>query len=281
MVIDQFKKQVHNPSGQTLVMGILNVTPDSFSDGGEFDDTKKAVEHAISMISAGADVIDIGGESTRPGSKPVPVDDELARVIPVIELIRQESDICISIDTYKSAVANTALEAGADIVNDISGFMFDPQMVDTIRAAGVPAILMHIKGTPRDMQKNPSYNNLMMELVQYFEARIEYAVSSGLDRSQLILDPGIGFGKRLDDNFTILRNLNRIVELGQPVLIGPSRKAFIGNVLDLPPADRLEGTIAAVVAGIMNGARIVRVHDVGAVKRSVIICDRIRGAIAA
>ena len=261
-------------------MGVLNVTPDSFSDGGQFLDTKIAVCHALRMAEQGADIIDIGGESTRPGSDPVSINDELARVIPVIEGIRDESTIPISIDTYKSIVARAAIAAGANIINDISGLNFDPEMVNIVRDHRVPIIIMHIKGTPKNMQIDPQYDDLIQEVIDYFQKQIDFCRDNGVPKSKIILDPGIGFGKRLNDNFILIRELKRFTELGYPVLIGPSRKSFIGLTLDLPVEQRFEGTAAAITAGIMNGARIIRVHDVLEMKRVQIISDQIRGAVA-
>ena len=261
-------------------MGVLNVTPDSFSDGGQFLDTKSAVYHALRMAEQGADIIDIGGESTRPGSDPVSINDELARVIPVIEGIRGKSTIPISIDTYKSIVARAAIAAGANIINDISGLNFDPEMVNIVRDHRVPIIIMHIKGTPKNMQVDPQYDDLIQEVIDYFQKQIDFCRDNGVPKSKIILDPGIGFGKKLNDNFILIRELKRFTELGYPVLIGPSRKSFIGLTLDLPVEQRFEGTAAAITAGIMNGARIIRVHDVLEMKRVQIISDQIRGAIA-
>ena len=275
-----FQHRLNNNNTPTLVMGILNVTPDSFSDGGQFLDTKSAVCHAFRMAEQGADIIDIGGESTRPGSDPVSINDELARVIPVIEGIRGESTIPISIDTYKSIVARAAIAAGANIINDISGLNFDPEMVNIVRDHRVPIIIMHIKGTPKNMQVDPQYDDLIQEVIDYFQKQIDFCRDNGVPKSKIILDPGIGFGKRLNDNFILIRELKRFTELGYPVLIGPSRKSFIGLTLGLPVEQRFEGTAAAITAGIMNGARIIRVHDVLEMKRVQIISDQIRGAIA-
>ena len=275
-----FQHRLTNNNTPTLVMGVLNVTPDSFSDGGQFLDTKSAVCHALRMAAQGADIIDIGGESTRPGSDPVSINDELARVIPVIEGIRGESAISISIDTYKSIVARAAIAAGANIINDISGLNFDPEMVNIVRDHRVPIIIMHIKGTPKNMQVDPQYDDLIQEVIDYFQKQIDFCRDNGVPKSKIILDPGIGFGKKLNDNFILIRELKRFTELGYPVLIGPSRKSFIGLTLDLPVEQRFEGTAAAITAGIMNGARIIRVHDVLEMKRVQIISDQIRGAIA-
>ncbi|MAD52338.1 MAG: dihydropteroate synthase [Candidatus Marinimicrobia bacterium] len=270
-------KNIHTSNTSTLIMGILNVTTDSFSDGGQFIDRDIAVNHALEMEKSGADIIDIGGESTRPGAEPVTMEEELDRVISIIEGIRSNSNVCISIDTYKADVADKALSAGADMVNDISGLQFDERMVNVVRAANVPVIIMHIKGTPRNMQQDPHYENLMEEIVAYFQERVEFCHEHGIKNENIILDPGIGFGKRLQDNFELLRELKQISNLGFPVLSGPSRKSFIGLTLDLPVDERVEGTAAAVTASILNNANIVRVHDVKEMKRVAIITDTIRG----
>ena len=272
----QFKSWLKAPS-QTLIMGILNVTPDSFSDGGKFDTPEQAAAYAIKMVEDGAHIIDIGGESTRPGAKPVSLDEELNRTAPVIEAIRNQSDCIISIDTYKSEVAAGALDAGANMVNDISGFTFDEGMAPFVAEKEVPVVIMHIKGTPRDMQKEPNYDHLIREIKEYFTVQIASAKEAGIQDYNIILDPGIGFGKRLEDNFELIRELKQICAMGYPVLIGPSRKSFIGMVLNLPVAERLEGTLASITAGVMNGARIVRVHDVIATHRTVTITEKIMG----
>jgi len=260
-------------------MGIINVTPDSFSDGGKYFTKNSAVNHAMSLIKDGADILDIGGESSRPGAAPISVKDELNRIIPVIKLIRKtDSAVLISIDTTKSVVAKQAVEAGADIVNDISGFALDKNMPSVVSSLDVPVVLMHMKGKPLTMQKKPHYDNLVSEISSFFLSQINVAKSAGIKTEKIILDPGIGFGKTLDHNFTIIQKLNEFCELGYPVLIGPSRKAFIGSMLDLPSHDRLEGTAAAVSASILNGARIVRVHDVKEMKRVVTITEKIRTA---
>ena len=270
-------KNIHIPHAPTLIMGILNVTTDSFSDGGLFFDMGIAINHALEMEAAGADIIDIGGESTRPGAEPVLLEDELNRVIPVIEAIRSESDVCVSIDTYKADVAEKAITAGANIVNDISGLQFDESMANVVKNNNVPVVIMHIKGTPREMQKDPHYDDLMQEVVAYFQERVEFCRQRGIKKGNIILDPGIGFGKRSQDNFELLRELKQIADLGYPVLSGPSRNSFIGLTLDLPVDERVEGTAAAVTASILNGAKIVRVHDVQEMKRVVTIADNIRG----
>ena len=267
----RFNQWIREENPATLIMGILNVTPDSFSDGGMYYNATQAIEFALQMEEEGADIIDVGGESTRPGAKTVELQKECDRILPVIEGIRTKSDILISIDTYKSEVARQSIATGAGMVNDISGMTFDPNMVDIIKESGLPVVIMHIKGTPKNMQKNPYYEDLMQELTEYFEERKKFARAKGILDQQIILDPGIGFGKRLQDNFQLLRELKKIVDMGFPVLIGPSRKSFIGLTLDLPVDQRLEGTAAAVTTGI------VRVHDVKVMKRVALITDSIRG----
>ena len=261
----------------TLIMGILNMTPDSFSDGGQFKSHDKAIGHALKMVEEGANIIDIGGESTRPGAESVQLEEELSRTIPIIEAIRLKSDCLISIDTYKSKVAKAALDAGADMVNDISGLTFDHNMASLVAKRNVPVIIMHIKGKPGDMQKNPNYDNLIKEIKAFFEVQIAIAKKAGIDSGNIILDPGIGFGKRLEDNFEIIRELGQISTMGYPVLLGPSRKSFIGFTLDLPVEERIEGTLASITAGVINGARIVRVHDIRATRRTLTITEKIMG----
>jgi dihydropteroate synthase len=243
-----------------LIMGILNVTPDSFSDGGCFADVDTAVERALQMTEAGADIIDIGGESSRPGSLPVTEGAELQRVLPVIEQLRRKSGILISVDTYKSEVARQALQSGANIVNDISGCRFDPKMPAVVAGFDCPLIIMHIKGTPRDMQRDPHYDDVMQEIYRYFEEQLEVLGKQGI--SKIIIDPGFGFGKRLTDNLTILRDLRDFQFLGAPLLIGTSRKSFIGAVTGKEVQQRLSGSLASQIMAVMNGADIVRVHDV-------------------
>ncbi len=261
----------------TLIMGILNMTPDSFSDGGQFKSHDKAIDHALKMVEEGANIIDIGGESTRPGAESVQLEEELSRTIPIIEAVRLKSDCLISIDTYKSKVAKAALDAGADMVNDISGLTFDHNMASLVAERNVPVIIMHIKGKPGDMQKNPNYDNLIKEIKAFFEVQIAIAKKAGIDSGNIILDPGIGFGKRLEDNFEIIRELGQISTMGYPVLLGPSRKSFIGFTLDLPIEERIEGTLASITAGVINGARIVRVHDIRATRRTLTITEKIMG----
>ncbi len=273
---EQLQTWLNKPSN-TLIMGILNVTPDSFSDGGKFDTPEQAASHASKMIEDGADIIDIGGESTRPGAEPVSIDEELNRTIPVIEAIRDQSDCIISIDTYKSKVAESALDAGANMVNDISGLTFDEGMASLVAEKETPVVIMHIKGLPLDMQEDPHYDDLIREVKEYFTAQITKAKEAGISDAHIILDPGIGFGKRLEDNFELIRELKQICAMEYPILIGPSRKSFIGTVLNLPTTERLEGTLASITAGVMNGARIVRVHDIMAVRRTIAITEKIMG----
>ena len=247
----------------TLIMGILNVSPDSFYDGGRYDEPEKAVERAKQMVSCGADIIDVGGESTRPGSDPVSLKEELNRVIPVIEAISSEIDVPISIDTYKSEVAEKAIQAGASIINDISGLGFDEKMAEVAAEYDVPVVIMHIRGTPGDMQKNPHYDDVISDILAFFRDRIKFAIDSGIDKNKIIIDPGIGFGKTVEHNLEIIKKLREFKILGKPILIGTSRKSFIGFTLEQEnPGDRLYGTLATVAASVMNGADIVRVHDV-------------------
>ena len=259
-------------------MGVLNITPDSFSDGGLFLDTNKAVAHGLRLAEEGADIIDIGGESSRPGSDPISLTEELDRVIPVITELKQKTDVLISIDTMKAGVAEGALDAGADIINDISALRVDPDMALLAAERRAPVILMHMLGTPKTMQDNPAYDNVLSQIHTFFEERIDYAVTQGIKKSKLILDPGIGFGKRLQDNLVLLKELSFFADLNLPLLIGPSRKSFIGAILDLPVTQRLEGTLASTTAAILNGAHIVRVHDVAAVRKAVLVTDAILAA---
>ena len=276
-MIESFQDWCLNPKRETLVMGIVNVTPDSFSDGGKFFSPEVAISHASKLISQGADIIDIGGESTRPGAEQVSESEELKRVIPVIEKIRTDNPtILISIDTTKASVAKHAVEAGADIINDVSGLSFDNNMTGIVESLNVPVVIMHMKGNPQNMQLNPKYKDIVNEILDFFKMKIKIAIQSGINRSMIILDPGIGFGKTVEHNFELLSRLNEFNVLELPIMIGPSRKSFIGITLDLPPEDRVEGTAAAVSAGVMNGASIVRVHDVKSMKRVVRIIEKVR-----
>ncbi len=236
-----------------LIMGVVNVTPDSFADHGRFFRHDDAIAQARALVAAGADILDIGGESTRPFADPVTLEEELRRVLPVIEAVA-ETSVPISIDTYKATVAREALAAGAAIINDISALRFDPEMAPLAAAHQVPVVLMHMQGTPRDMQRQPHYDDLLGEIKAFFRERLEFAASQGIPREQLILDPGIGFGKTWQHNLTILNRLDAFQDLGCPLLIGPSRKAFIGRILDLPAGEERDvGTLAALAVAVMRG----------------------------
>jgi dihydropteroate synthase len=261
-------------------MGILNVTPDSFYDGGRRPDAHKAVADAIAMVEAGADIIDIGGESTRPGARPVSLDDELARVLPVIRALRHLTQLPISIDTYKAGVAKAALAEGADVVNDISALTFDSGMVDLVAAEKVPVVLMHMQGTPRTMQVEPHYSDVVAEVRDFLARRVEFAVERGIEREKIIIDPGIGFGKTLEHNLALLRGLPDLARVGQPLLVGVSRKGFIGKLLNAVPEERLEGSVAAAVAAVLAGAHVIRVHDVKATRKAIRVADAIRFGVS-
>ena len=264
---------------KTIVMGILNVTPDSFSDGGLFCNSKTAVDRAMQMIDEGADIIDIGGESSRPGAKSVDTKTELSRVIPIIEILVKKTKTPISIDTTKAKVATLALAAGAEIVNDISALNGDKKMAGIVRDAGAALILMHMRGNPQSMQKdNLVYDDLMGEIISYLKTSSEKAISAGIDKNCLAIDPGIGFGKTAEDNYKIINNLSELKGLGFPMMIGPSRKSFIGKVIGGEPHERIEGTAAAISVAIINGAKIVRVHDVAAMKKVCAVTDAIVSA---
>jgi len=256
-------------AARTYVMGILNVTPDSFYDGGRFNEPEKAVEHGVELAAEGADFIDIGAESTRPGAEPVEPLEQLARLLPVLRRLVKRVRIPISVDTASARVAAAALAEGAALVNDVTALTGDAKMAPVVARAGVPCVVMHMRGRPRTMQRNPRYRDLMGEIVTYLAGAVERAVKAGIERSQVIVDPGIGFGKLLQHNLEILRRLRELKSLGLPVLVGPSRKSFIGQVLDLPAPERLEGTLAACVVAARNGANILRVHDVRTVRRAL------------
>jgi len=260
---------------QPLIMGILNVTPDSFTDGGKFLDTNTAVNHAMDMIVDGADIIDIGGESTRPFSDSVSEEEELSRVISVIQKLREKTDTIISIDTTKSSVADKACSVGADIVNDISGLSFDSNMVNTVIKHDCPVVLMHIIGNPKTMQENPSYNDLISDITNHLLDRANFALKKGVKKHNIILDPGIGFGKTIDNNFNIINNIDKLNDLGYPILIGASRKSFIGKTLNVDENNRIEGTIVSNIIALDRGCKIFRVHDIIEAKRSLIIGNKI------
>lgn len=261
---------------KTHVMGVLNVTPDSFSDGGLYLKPEKAVEHGLEMVCNGADIIDVGGESTRPYARRVSTAEEKDRVLPVIEALAKEVRIPISIDTYKSEVARDAIKSGASMINDISALRFDPEMGSLAARAGVPVIIMHMKGDPSNMQDNPSYDDLIIEILDFFKDAIEHAKSAGIPRDLIIVDPGIGFGKIFDDNLKIIRKLARFASLGCPIMLGTSNKAFIGHILNNEPFERDTGTMATIAAASMNGAHIVRAHNVEKAVETVKIIDAIK-----
>ena len=271
-------ERVFDCSERTLVMGILNVTPDSFSDGGRFLDRATAVAHATRMVDDGADILDVGGESTRPGSTPVSADEELERVHPVIERLAElHPAVPISIDTRKTDVAAEALDAGATIVNDVSAGA-DPAMFDLVRDREAAVVLMHMQGDPTTMQEAPHYDDVVGEVHEYLRQRIEAAELAGIDPERIAIDPGIGFGKDLDHNLELMHGVDALLDLGRPVLVGPSRKKFIGTILDLPEEERVEGTVGAVVWMLARGAHLVRVHDVKEVVRAVRVSDAIARA---
>ncbi len=265
---------------RTHIMGVLNVTPDSFSDGGLYFQRDKAIEHGLSMAQDGADIIDVGGESTRPYSEKISLQEELDRVIPVIQALSSEIKIPISIDTYRAEVARQALQAGASIINDISALRFDPDMISVAAEAGVPVVLMHMQGSPIDMQKDPTYENLIPEILDFLKDAIDRAVAGGIQKDMIIVDPGIGFGKTFDHNLQIIRELNQFSVLERPVMLGTSNKAFIGHILSKEPHERDTGSMATVAAGVLNGAHIVRVHNVEKTVETIKIIDAIkRGSV--
>ncbi|MCK9229900.1 MAG: dihydropteroate synthase [Syntrophales bacterium] len=262
---------------RTLVMGIINMTPDSFSDGGRFASMEEALEEALRMEEEGADIIDVGGESTRPGSDLLKPDEEMGRVIPLLRALRKRLSIPLSIDTTKAAVARAAIDEGAEIINDISALRFDEDMAALAASAGVPVILMHMRGTPKTMQEGDlAYDSLHGEIGTFFRERIEAALSAGIDEENIILDPGIGFGKTAADNCRLIARMDEFRCLGRPLLVGPSRKRFIGETVGGSPAERLEGTAAAVTVSILAGASIVRVHDVAFMKPVAVMADSFR-----
>ena len=265
-------------SERTLVMGILNVTPDSFSDAGRFFTDRAAIDRGAEMIEQGADIVDVGGESTRPGSDPVPTDEELGRVVPVIEqLAKHIPAVPISIDTRKAEVAAAALDAGAAIVNDVSAGT-DPAMFELTRDRDAAIVLMHMKGDPKTMQDAPTYDDVVADVHEYLRERIESAEFAGIEPERIVVDPGIGFGKDLHHNLELIHRIDALLDLGRPLLVGPSRKRFIGALLDLPEHERVEGTAAAVAWMVARGAHIVRVHDVKEIVRVVRVIDAIARA---
>jgi dihydropteroate synthase len=261
---------------RVLVMGVLNVTPDSFYDGGRYGHFDAAVARGLQMVEEGADIIDVGGESSRPGAPSVSLDEELERAIPVIRRLRQESDVLLSIDTTKAAVAEKALAAGASIINDISALRFDEKMVEIGAKRGAFIILMHMLGTPETMQRSPHYTDVVAEIMTFLSERIATAIRGGVPRQRILIDPGIGFGKRVEDNLAILRNLAQFKDLGGPLVVGLSRKSFLGQILDAPVEERLVGTIAANAIAVINGADVIRVHDVKQGRQTADLAYRLR-----
>ncbi len=263
---------------RTLVMGVVNVTPDSFSDGGQFLDHEAAVAHGLSLVEDGADILDVGGESTRPGSDEVEVEDELGRVLPVVKRLAAEVDVPVSIDTRKAAVAGPAIDAGATIVNDVSAGR-DPDMFGLVRDAGVGLVLMHMLGEPKTMQEDPKYDDVVSEVHDFLAERLQAAIDAGVPREAIAVDPGLGFGKAFEHSMALMRHTEKLLDLGAPLLVGPSRKSFIGEALDaVPVAERMEGTAGAVAWLAIHGAHIVRVHDVREIVRVLRVIDAIRGA---
>ncbi|MFB0516645.1 MAG: dihydropteroate synthase [Candidatus Neomarinimicrobiota bacterium] len=266
-----------NPSRYPLLMGVLNVTPDSFSDGNCYLEENAAIQHGMTLYEQGAEMIDVGGESTRPGSDPVPEEEELRRVLPVIRRLREQTDRPISIDTMKAPVAVEALEAGANLVNDVSAGRHDPRMLEVVAQAGCPYVMMHMQGEPKTMQQNPHYDHLMDELHRFFDERLAWAVKRAVKEEQIIIDPGIGFGKCREDNYEILRRLRELRVFGRPVLVGVSRKSFLQNELGEVPKERYEESIAAGTIAMVNGADILRVHEVVPALKSRIVFQRLIG----
>ncbi len=253
-----------------LLMGILNVTPDSFSDGGLYSDHKSAVLRAEKMLAEGADIIDIGGESSRPGAEKVSAEEELNRVIPVIKALRKNSNAIISIDTTKAIVAKEAINAGANIINDISALTLDPEMQKTAIDTDAGVILMHMQGTPQTMQNSPDYTEVTSDIYNYLQRRIEDLIAAGMKKSRMAIDPGIGFGKTLEHNITLIRDLNKFKDFGIPVIVGLSRKSFLGKITGKDVSDRLPASLAGLVISVINGADIMRVHDVAASRDAVL-----------
>lgn len=266
---------------RVLVMGIVNVTPDSFYDGGRFARHEDAIERGVRMADEGADIVDVGGESTRPGSRAVPAQVEMDRVLPVVEGIRQRSPVCVSIDTTKADVAEEAIRLGAGVVNDVSALRFDGRMTAVVARAGAFVVLMHMQGSPETMQRDPTYSDVVEEVRSFLDRRTRFAVEAGIPEERIFIDPGIGFGKTLEHNLTLLGNLARLVEIGRPVLVGASRKAFLGAILDATPDERIEGTIAANTAAILSGASIIRVHDAKEGRRTADVAARLRDHVTA
>ncbi|OUL35514.1 dihydropteroate synthase [Nostoc sp. 106C] len=261
---------------QTYLMGVLNVTPDSFSDGGKFNTTTAALTQAQALVATGADIIDVGGQSTRPGAEQITLAEELERVLPIVRELRSEINIPISVDTTRADVAKASIAAGADMINDISGGTFDSEMLPTVASLGVPIVLMHIRGNPQTMQQQTDYQDLMAEIYSFLAKQIAAATAAGIDPQKIIIDPGIGFAKNYEQNLEIFRRLRSLRALNCPILVGPSRKSFIGRILNQPdPKARVWGTAAACCAAIVNGADILRVHDVKEMRDVSLVTDAI------
>lgn len=260
---------------RALIMGILNVTPDSFSDGGRYIDPQAAIDHASNMVAEGADLIDIGAESSRPGSEPVGDEEEIRRLMPVVEAVCKKLSVPISVDTTKAGVARRALDAGASIINDISALRFDPSMAGVVASSGAGVILMHMQGTPKTMQQDPQYKDVVLEVREFLSQRLAAAQQAGIGRDQILLDPGFGFGKTVEHNLTLLSQLEDLSELGRPLVVGVSRKAFIGQVLGRGVESRFPGAAAAVAVALQRGARVVRVHEVGPIRDVVRMVEAI------
>jgi|SRR5215210_996821 len=260
-----------------VVVGILNVTPDSFSDGGDFLDPEAAAEHAVAMLDEGAEILDLGGESTRPGSDPVSQEEEIERVVPVLErILSVRPEAVISVDTYRAGTATAVLQAGARLINDVTALLGDPRMVSVVKEAACPVILMHMQGEPKTMQEEPHYTDVVREVRDFLAKRAEYAIAAGVGPENVIVDPGIGFGKNLEHNLALLRNLDAVVDLGFPVLIGASRKTFIGRITGVQEArDRVFGTVAATVLAYQQGATYFRVHDVRANREALAVAEAV------
>ena len=269
------KSKFFNFKEKTYTMGILNLTPDSFSDGGNFTNIDKAIKRAKLMVEEGADIIDVGAESTRPGATYIEEKEELRRLLPIVKKLVEEIDVPISIDTYKAKVAEECLKLGAHIINDIKGLKDDPKMAEVIAKYKVPIIIMHIQGTPKTMQNNPKYGDLIEDIIDSLEESIEIAIRCGISKDNIILDPGIGFGKTFNNNLEIIDKLKKIEKIGYPILVGASRKGFIGEILNRPPLERLEGNLAVAAISSYNGASIIRVHEVEETVRVLKVVDMI------
>lgn len=278
MTKSELENWLDESSRRCLLMAVVNVTPDSFSDGGRFTEPDRAVAHGLELTGQGADILDIGGESTRPGAPEVPVDEQIRRITPVIRGIRRQSDLCISVDTTRAAVAAAAIDAGADLINDISAGRDDPEMFRFVAGASIPIVLMHMQGTPRTMQQNPHYDDVVAEVGAFLRDRVRAAMDARIQRRRILIDPGIGFGKTPAHNLALLRHLRALSEIGLPILVGTSRKRFIGEITNQPdPMQRGWGTAATVAWSIAHGAGIVRVHDAPQMRQVIQMTEAILG----